>query len=119
MPLLYTRMESWNCLSPSTEIVTPMPLSAIHWETSRVSRVAFVVRLKSTRLPACCAFSRAYSTVGRITRQLSSVSPPKKVTWRSLASPESAINRSTDWRATSSVMASGTSASAIRSSPYS
>ena len=45
-----------------------------------VRRVAFVVRLKSTRLPACRARSRAYSTVGRITRQLSSVSPPKKVT---------------------------------------
>ena len=112
-------MESWNSLGPSTLIVTPMSFSAIHSEIPRVSSVAFVVRLKSTRLPTRFASSRAYSTVGRMTFQFSSVSPPKKVTCRSFACPESVIRRSTDCRAVSSVIAAGTSASAMRSSPYS
>ena len=51
---------------------------------SSLSSVALVVRLNSISLLTSAAFFWANSTVERITGKLSSVSPPKKVTWIAL-----------------------------------
>ena len=82
-------------LDESIEIVTPTRFSARNSMISGLSSVALVVRLKSTSLETSAARRLAYAMVLASTGKFSSVSPPKKVMWATLLSPDSFSMNST------------------------
>ena len=75
--------------------------------TSSVSSVPLVVSEKSTLLPSTVALSSAYATTRRMSGKFNSASPPKKIRFTSLLSPDFLNRKSTLARAVSQSICTG------------